>query len=92
MNKWIIIDTDINQVIDTVFNQSKFSVDVIDAERMNYEGVEIHAILDNDATRSLSELEKERPDYIVNVEYLYRAAIKSGFLNPNTLETYEDVI
>lgn len=92
MNTWIIIDTNINQIIDTVFNHSNCSQDVADDERMNYPFNEIHAILDNEGTRELSELENYQPDYIAKTEHLYLAAIECGFLNADTLETYEDLI
>ena len=89
---WILIDVATNEIVDTVYGyHNSNSEDVTNSEQHEYEET-IHAIRDDNATKSLSEIENGNPDFIANNEPLYLQAIECGFINPNTLETYEDVI
>jgi len=92
MSTWILIDTATNEIVDTVFGYDNCDSEwVTKGEQGEYEET-IHAIRDDDATKSLSEIENNNPDLLANNEQLYLQAIECGFMNPNTLETYEEII
>ena len=81
------------QIIDTVYYSGYNAQEVKESliDRGEFEP-NIHVLEDSVVTRELAELDNEDPHYIANDEIAYLAAIETGFMDENTLETFEEFL
>lgn len=91
MTTFIVIQD--GQIIDTVYYSGYNAQEVKESliDRGEFES-NIHVLEDSEITRELAELDNEDPHYIANNEMAYLTAIETGFMNENTLETFEDYL
>tara|TARA_R110001592_G_C13193009_1_gene753705 strand:+ start:22715 stop:22993 length:279 start_codon:yes stop_codon:yes gene_type:complete len=81
------------QVIDTVFYSGHTAVEV--KESLIGRGefpANIHVLEDSIITRDLAEMDNNDPQFVTNNEAAYLLAIETGFMDEDTLETFEDYL
>ena len=81
------------QIIDTVYYSGYNAQEVKESliDRGEFES-NIHVLEDSGVTRELAELDNEDPHYVANDEIAYLTAIETGFMDENTLETFEEFL
>lgn len=91
MTTFLVIQNE--QVIDTVFYNGHTAVEVKESliSRGEFDQ-DIHVLEDSERTRDLAEMDNNDPKYVANTETAYLLAIETGFMDENTLETFEDYI
>jgi len=81
------------QIIDTVFYTGHTAVEVKESLISRGEFSEnIHVLEDSEITRDLAETDNNDSHFIANNENAYLLAIETGFMDENTLETFEDYL
>ena len=82
------------QIIDTVSYSGMYNAQEVKASLIARGEFEpnIHVLEDSQVTRGLAELDNNDPHYIANDEMAYLTAIATGFMDENTLETFEDYL
>lgn len=81
------------QIIDTVFYTGHTAVEVKESLISRGEFSEnIHVLEDSIITRDLAEADNNDPNFVANNENAYLLAIEVGFMDENTLETFEDYL
>ena len=81
------------QIIDTVFYTGHTAVEVKESLISRGEfPADIHVLEDSEITRDLAESDNNDPQFVANNEDAYLLAIETGFMDENTLETFEDFI
>ncbi len=81
------------QIIDTVSYNGHTAVEVKDSLISRGEFDQgIHVLEDSIITRDLAEMDNNDPHFVANNEAAYQSAIETGFMDENTLETFEDYL
>lgn len=91
MTTFLVIQNE--QIIDTVSYNGHTAVEVKYSliNRGEFDQ-DIHVLEDSQVTRDLAEIDNEDPHYLANDENAYLLAIETGFMDENTLETFEDYL
>ncbi len=81
------------QIIDTVSYNGHTAVEVKDSliSRGEFDQ-DIHVLEDSQVTMDLAEIDNNDPHFIANNEAAYLLAIETGFMDEDTLETFEDYL
>lgn len=91
MTTFLVIKNE--QIIDTVFYNGHTAIEVKESliSRGEFDQ-DIHVLEDSQVTKGLAESDNEDPHYVANNENAYLLAIETGFMDENTLETYEEYL
>lgn len=81
------------QIIDTVFYSGYTAIEVKESLVSRGEfPADIHVLEDSEITKDLAEMDNNDPQFIANDEAAYLLAIETGFMDENTLETFENYL
>ena len=92
MTTFLVIQDE--QIIDTVYYSGIYNAQEVRESLIGRGEFEanIHVLEDSAVTRELAELDKEDPHYVANDEIAYLTSIETGFMDENTLETFEEFL